>query len=258
MRKSFFIMIATAGLIHPAFAQTLAKVGGVSITLEQVIAADPAAKTDPAIRNKVLIALVNRQAVLNDAKKIGLEQTPDYQTALAQAKENILINLEAKNFAAANPISDQQISDEYNNIFSKPAPDEYRFREILVASFADAQSVITELKAGQSFSILAAKTSTDQSAAIGGEVGWQVATQLSAPILKTLKTMQVGQIAGPISLPQGYVVIQLLGVRLAPKPALDQVKAKISAALQQQEWIDQVIKLRKAQGAQLIVPLAGG
>lgn len=258
MRKTLLATATILGFAGPAGAQTLATIGGVPITMEQVTAADPAAKTDAATRNKVLIALVNRQAVINEAKKSGITQSPDYKAALAQAEDNIAINLTVKNFAASHPVSDQQISDAYNKLFSQPAPEEYRFREILVSSFKDGQSIIADLKSGQEFSILAAKTSQDKSATIGGEVGWQIATQLQAPLLQTLQTMKVGQVAGPVSVPQGFVVLQLLDTRTSPKPTLDQIKPQLTTAIQQQEWIDQVVKWRTAQGAKLIVPLAGG
>jgi peptidyl-prolyl cis-trans isomerase C len=258
MRKLLLLVIAAIGFAEPAAAQTLAKVGGVPITLQQVVAADPAAANDPAARNKVLVVLVNRQAALNEAKSSGIDQTPDYKRALAQAEQNILLSVMANNFIAAHPISDQQVATTYNEIFNKPAPEQYRFRQIVVSSYSAAQSVITDIKNGQDFSILAATMSEDQSAEVGGEVGWRLASQLPAPILVAMKTLKPEEVAGPISFSQGYVVIQLLGMRPAPKPALDQVKPQIVNALQQQEWISQVVKWRAAQGAQLIVPLSGG
>jgi peptidyl-prolyl cis-trans isomerase C len=257
MRKILLLAVAATVFSGPAFAQTVAKVGGVSITLAQVIAADPAAKTDAATRNKVLVALVNRQAVLNEAKTSGLTQTSAYKAALAQAEANITINLEAQNFIEQNPVSAQKLAATYQTVFNKPAPVEYRFRQIMVSSFAAAQTIIGNLKNGQDFSILAAQDSQDASANVGGEVGWQIATQLPAPILQAFKTMKVAQVAGPISLPQGYDVVQLLGTRSAPKPTLDQVKGQLTNALQQQEWVAQIVKLRNAQGAQLIVPISG-
>jgi peptidyl-prolyl cis-trans isomerase C len=249
-------LLATSVAV-PAFAQTVARVGGVSITMGQVIAADPAAKTDPVARHNALIALINRQAVLNEARDSGLTKSAVYKAALAEADENILINLSARNYIQDHPISDQQISDAYKAVFDKPAPDEYRFRQITVASYSSAKTILTDLKNGQDFSILAEAMSQDTSADLGGEVGWQLATRLPAPILKAIKNLKVSEVAGPISIPQGYAVIQLLATRGAPKPTLDQVKGQLTNALEQQEWVNEIIKLRKAQGAQLIVPLSG-
>jgi len=258
MRKIPYFVLAMASFCGTAHAQVLAKVGGVPVTFQEVVAADPAAEKDVTKRNEVLVALINRQAVLNDAKREGLMESSTYNAAVDQAKESIAINLMAKNYSAAHPVSDQQVAATYNQIFSKPAPAQYRIRQILVASFGTAQSVVADLKNGQDFSNLAATISEDQSAAVGGEIGWQLATQLPAPIFEVLKTLKPGEVAGPISLPQGYVVIQLMAIRTAPKPPLAQVKGEISDDIAKQNWINYVIQLRAAQGAQLIVPISGG
>jgi peptidyl-prolyl cis-trans isomerase C len=257
MRTMLTLALLAISISEPAFAQALARVGGVSITLEQVIAADPAAKTDPVARQKALIALIDRQAVINEARNSGLAKSSIYKAAVAEADQNLLINLSAQKYIQDHPISDQMISETYKAVFDKPAPVEYRFRQIIVDSYSSAKTVLTDLKDGQDFSILAGTMSKDASADLGGEVGWQLAARLPAPILKVIKNLKVSEVAGPISIPQGYTVIQLLATRGAPKPTLDQVKGQLTNALEQQEWVNEIIKLRKAQGAQLIVPLSG-
>ena len=104
--------------------------------------------------------------------------------------------------------------------------------------------------------MLAAEKSQDpQTAAMGGEAGWLASTQLLAPILKTVKSLKVGEVTGPVAVPKGYVVLQLLGTRAMPKPTLDEVKQQLTEGLRQQAWNAYVIKLRTEQGARLIVPL---
>lgn len=256
MRKTWLVALGIAVLSGAAHAQVLAQVGGVSITRAQVIAANPAAKNDARVRNQVLVTLINRQAVLNEARKVGIEKTSDYRRAVREQEENVAINMMAERFAKAHPITDKQIEADYRRIFDKTLPLEYRLREILVESFVSAKEVMEVLRHGKSFSILAAEKSQDQAtAALGGETGWQVATRLAAPILKTVKAMKVKEVAGPISTPHGFVVVQLLGKRRTPKPPLDQVKPRIEEAARQQAWIDHIIKLRTEQGAHLIVPL---
>ncbi|MGC8712907.1 MAG: peptidylprolyl isomerase [Leptodesmis sp.] len=258
MRKISLAVFAIVCATGSASAQTMAKVGGVPITLEQVIAANPAAKTNKSVRSSVLFALINRQAVLNAAERLGLAKTPAFETAVDQARQNILIQEMAQRFYKDHPVTQQAIAAEYKKAFDKPFPEEYRLREITMASFKAGKSIITDIKHGKSFTILAAEQSTDKaSGAVGGEVGWQMATHLLAPILKTVKTMKVEQVAGPIAVPQGFAVIQLLGERPTPKPTMDQVTPQITNAIRQHDWIEHVIKLRSQQGAHLVVPLTG-
>lgn len=255
------VLLAGLGVMMftlPAYAQTLAKVGGVPITLQQVIAANPAAKTKQKVRQKTLLILVNRQAIINEAKKTGLENTAAYKQKVAQEKMNVLINMAAHQYIKSHPVKSQQVKQEYDKIFGKPMPMEYRLRVIQTSTYKDAKAALDEIRHGKSFSMVAAEKSQDNAnREIGGELGWQVSTHLIAPVLKTVKTMKVGQVAGPIAISKGFSLIQLLGERRTPKPSFDDVKDKITNELEQKEWVKHVIKLRSEQNAHLVIPLGG-
>lgn len=259
MRKTALIAVLTLFLVGPAWAQTLAEVGGVSITMHDVVQANPKARTNAKLRQRVLITLVNRQAVLNAARKEGVEKGPEYRQDVESAKQNILINLMEKKYEAGHPVTEKAIKAKYDAVFSKKSPTQYRLREIITRSYKSAKEALDKIRRGANFSIVAARMSVDQSTAqLGGELGWQFASRLPAPILKVIKTLKLKQVAGPISVPQGDAVVQLLGERKAPKPSLDQVKDQIKKALARQDWVHHVLKLRAQQGAHLIVPLSGG
>ncbi len=256
MRKLLLAAAVAAGLPGAAQAQVLAQVGGVSITLQEVVAADPAAAKDAAARNKTLLTLINRQAVLNAAERTGIKNNPEYKRALKQADDNLVIQLMARQFTASHPVTDKNMADAYHKIFDTPAPEQYRLRQIITDSYQAGQAVIAEIKGGTSFSIVAADKSQDaQTAALGGEVGWVAAPQLLAPILKAVQPLKVGEVTGPLAVPKGFAVLQLLGKRPAPKPTIDQIKPQLTATVEQQQWDQYVIKLRSEQGAHLVVPL---
>jgi len=258
MRTLLIAAAIAAALPCAALAQVLGQVGGVSITLQQVVAADPAAAKDKAVREKVLLTLINRQAVLNTAERAGISDSPEYKRALKQAGEDIMIRLMAKQFIASHPPSDKEISEAYQKLVKAVAPEQYRLREITTESYKAAAAAIAEIKGGKSFSIIAAETSQDaRTAAIGGETGWIAASQLVAPVLKAVRSLKVGEVTGPVAVPKGFVVLQLLGKRPTPKPALDQIKPQLTAAVQRQQWNSYVLKLRSKQGAHLVIPLPG-
>lgn len=258
MSKTLLVGLGVMMFTLPAYAQTLAKVGGVPVTLQQVIAANPLAKTNKKIRQTTLFGLINRQAVINAANRVHLQDSAAYKDQVAQAKTHILVNLAAQNYVKAHPVKPAQVKQEYDKIFGKPMPMEYRLRVIQVATYKDAKAALDQIKKGDSFSVVAAKVSEDKgSAQVGGELGWQVATHLTAPVLKTVKAMKVGQVAGPVALSKGFSLIQLLGERQTPKPSFDDVKAKITNEMEQREWIQHIIKLRSEQNAHLIIPLTG-
>lgn len=262
MRKLIMGGFAVLGLglaAQQAQAQVLAQVGGDNITLQQVEAANPNAANDPKLRMETIIALVNRQALLNEAHWKGIDQQADYKKAIASSEQDIAINMLADAYFKEHPVSEKTIKDEYNKLMQQKMPQEYRLREILVPSYDVANKVISDLKAGKDFSILAEQLSIDKvSGQLGGEVGWQPATRLRAQVLKTIESMKQGTVAGPISLPEGYAVIQLLGSRTAPKPTFDELKDKIAQQIRQQEWIQYIIKVRGDQHAHLVATKSGG
>lgn len=256
MRKLVLAGVGALGLgliAQQAQAQIVAQVGGVNITRQQVEAANPAAATNEKLRMETIITLVNRQALLNQARRSGLTNSTEYKDALEQAGTNIAINLMVQHYFKDHPVSEKTVRAAYDKLIRQPAPREVRLREILVHSYADADAVISDLKAGQSFSTLAAEKSLDKaSGQLGGEVGWHPESELRAQILKTIQKMKIGSVAGPISVPDGYAVIQLLGTRVPPKPSYDELKDSIARQIRQEEWVQYIIKTRTEQHAHLV------
>ncbi len=256
MRMTLLAAAVLAGLSSAAHAQVLAEIGGVSITLNDVIAANPAAAKDQQVRNSTLVTLINRQAVLNAAAKTGIDKTPDFKRELKQATDTLIIQATAKKFTDSYAVTDKDIEAKYKDIFDKPPPEQYRLRTITSESYDAAQNALNEIKNGASFSNVAAERSQEaQTAALGGETGWLMDKQLLAPILKTVQDMKVGEVVGPVSVPNGYVVLQLMGKRPAPKPTLEEAKQQLIATIKQQAWDKYVLKLRTDQGARLVTPL---
>lgn len=256
MRTLLIAAAIVASLPCAALAQVLAEVGGVSITQQQVVAADPAAAKDKAVHDKVLLTLINRQAMLNAAGKTGIKNTPEYKHASKQADEDTVIRLMEQQFITAHPVSDKDIADAYQKLAEAASTEQYRLREITTDSYQEAEAAIAEVKGGKSFSVVAAEKSQDtQTAPLGGETGWVNRSQLLAPILKAVEPLKPEEVTGPVAVPKGFVVLQLLGKRPTPKPALDQIKPQLTAAIQQQRWNEYVVKLRTEQGAHLVVPL---
>jgi peptidyl-prolyl cis-trans isomerase SurA len=99
---------------------------------------------------------------------------------------------------------------------------EYRLGEIFIpvdnlANSADAQrfaeTVITELRGGASFPLVAAQFSQTQSALEGGELGWEQANQLDPAVARIVTQMPVGAISNPVRVPGGFSVVALQAKR---------------------------------------------
>ena len=91
---------------------------------------------------------------------------------------------------------------------------EYRVGEIFIpvddpANTADAQkfaeTVISELRAGAPFAVVAAQFSQSQTALQGGDLGWVQPNQLDPEVARVVQEMPVGAISNPIQVPGGIV-----------------------------------------------------
>ncbi|HEX4369097.1 MAG TPA: peptidylprolyl isomerase [Rhodopila sp.] len=100
---------------------------------------------------------------------------------------------------------------------------EYRLGEIFIPvdnpdNSADAQrfadTVITELRAGASFPLVAAQFSQTQSALQGGEVGWEQINQVDPAVAKIVTQMPVGAVSNAVRVPGGYSIVTLQGKRV--------------------------------------------
>jgi peptidyl-prolyl cis-trans isomerase SurA len=119
-------------------------------------------------------------------------------------------------------ITDAEVADQQRLLAQQVGKPEYRVGEIFIpvddpANAADAQrfaeTVITELRAGAPFSVVAAQFSQNQTALQGGELGWVQPNQLDPEVARLVGQMPVGAISNPVKVPGGISIVTLQGKR---------------------------------------------
>jgi peptidyl-prolyl cis-trans isomerase SurA len=123
-----------------------------------------------------------------------------------------------------------------------------------------AETVITELRSGGSFPIIAAQFSQGETALQGGALGWVGADQLDPAVAQLVNQMPVGAISNPVPVAGGLVIVQLRGRQQAGASQQDptntvlsvrQVFLPFSTPLNQQNPTDQqrqtMVKLHAIQ-----------
>ncbi|GAB0112565.1 peptidylprolyl isomerase [Acidisoma sp. C75] len=78
-----------------------------------------------------------------------------------------------------------------------------------------AETVITQLRQGAPFPIIAAQFSQGESALQGGALGWVSPDQLDPAVASLVQQMPVGAISNPVSVAGGIVIVQLRGKQIA-------------------------------------------
>lgn len=241
-KKLAVVAILGALACNPAFAEekSAALVNGVSISQASV---DNAVKGEvaqgredsPELRKSIRENLIKRELMAQEAKKIGLDKTPDVLQEMDVAKQSVLINAYLLDYMKKNPISEEVLKQEYESRKAKLGDKEYNARHILVDSEDEAKAIIAQLNKKVKFEKLVAKSKDTGSAAQGGSLGWAVPSNFVPPFAYALKTLKKGEYTKvPVQSQFGWHVIQLDDERALKVPSYEEVKPQLQQRLQQQ------------------------
>ncbi len=256
MFKPASLLLMTALVATPAFAQNVATVNGKPIPaakvdqiVKQVVAQGKQADS-PQLREAIKKDLINREVMIQEADRQGVANRPDVKMALDNARQSIVINAMLQDYVKKNPVKDADIKAEYDKYKSQVGDKEYHARHILVATEDEAKAIIVKLKAGGKFEELA-KQSKDGSAANGGDLDWASAASYVPEFSAAMIKLNKGQITEtPVKTQFGYHVIKLEDTRAAKVPSFDEVKQQVAESIQQRRlaaYRDELAKKAKIQ-----------
>lgn len=169
---------------------------------------------ETAFARDLVSAHVEQRLLARAALDDGLQREPRVQRRLLAARERILAAafMEGRIAAAVTP-------DRVKRLYETQADvtrlgDEVKARHILVASEAEAQAIVEEVRAGGDFAAIARGRSLDRATApLGGEVGWFTKDMMTPPFAAAAFSTAPGDIADPFSTEFGWHVLQVLDRR---------------------------------------------
>jgi len=131
-------------------------------------------------------------------------------------------------------ISDAQIDETLNQITANASKPNYHVAEIYIEATPDiggmsgamegAAAMITQVKGGAPFPLLAQQFSSAASAAKGGDVGWVREGELRPEIDTVIKEMAPGSVSSPIQVPGGVYVVALVDKKISEADTLYKLK----------------------------------
>jgi peptidyl-prolyl cis-trans isomerase C len=158
--------------------QPVATVNGAQITpgmfefYVKNTAGKSVAEISPEQRAQLLDNLVRGEVIAQQAAKDGLDKVGDTASLLALSRLQILEQAGAEQYLKDKTPTEAERQAEYDAQVMLMPKTQYHARHILVASQAQAQKDIDQLKKGAKFEELAKKDSTDASKNQGGDLGW--------------------------------------------------------------------------------------
>ncbi|WP_459772918.1 peptidylprolyl isomerase [Asaia astilbis] len=117
------------------------------------------------------------------------------------------------------------------------------------------KTIITQLRNGAPFPIVAAQFSQAQTALDGGTLGWVQEDSLDPPVVDIVKQMPIGAISNPVKVAGGYVIVTVNGKRTIGHQNVTMVTVRqaffpFASALNPQNPTDQQkLTLQKASAA---------
>lgn len=121
-------------------------------------------------------------------------------------------------------ITDQEINEEAQRIKATKGQTEYKMYQIFLAVDApdqesdvrdSAERLLDQLRQGADFESLAQEFSQDEGALKGGNWGWLRLDQMEPAVAKVIRTVQAGQLVGPVRGTGGYYIAVASETRVA-------------------------------------------
>ena len=202
-----------------------AQTGGRDITLTDVQ------------QQSVVKTLVNMELLSQAAEKAGFDKKPDVQGDIEVSRMSLLAQLYVQDYLKTHAPTPDQLKAAYDAKLKTMDSHQYKARHILVADQTLATNIISQLKKGANFAVLAKQYSMDPgSKDKGGDLGDWFSGQAMVPefsaALATLKKNEITQ--QPVHSQFGWHVIQLEDSRTVPAPSMDDLKEQLDNDLQQQ------------------------
>jgi peptidyl-prolyl cis-trans isomerase C len=256
-----FMVTAAVLAVTPAFAQTapatppapsvqqttppdpvVARVGNDEIHLSDISAAAeglPAQyhnMSSQALYPLLLDQAIDRNALIAYARAKGLDKDQAVQRQMQIAANQVLAD-EVMRREVGPQLTETAIRARYDrDVANKPGEEEVHARHILVASEAEANKIIAELKKGADFATLAKAHSTDPGAAQGGDLGFFKKGDMLPEFAEVAFALKPGQISDkPVKTQYGWHVIKVEERRAAPPPTYAEVHDELRQQLIQED-----------------------
>tara|TARA_Y100001960_G_scaffold227517_1_gene238367 strand:- start:777 stop:1577 length:801 start_codon:yes stop_codon:yes gene_type:complete len=245
----FSVVIATSAMAED---KVIATVNGQPIyqaEMQRNINAIPNFDELPAeqqkiIKDKIIQAVTKLTAVVQEAEKLKVQETPAFKEKMADFKQQLMYSSLLENHIT-NAVTETKLKEYYEKNKKDFIESKAKASHILVATKAEADEVIAKLTAGEDFAKLAKEFSIGPSAADGGNLGWFDKKTMVPEFSEAVFALKTGEFTKQgVQTQFGWHVI-ILEEKVEDTPALfEDVESKIKEVVMQDEvenYLDKII-----------------
>src|SRR6516165_1824309 len=226
---------ALAATAIPPDNPVVARVDGTELRLSDVEAAQkslpPQAQKLPLeqIYPMLLDRLVDGMLITEAGRKEHLDRDPEVQDRLKHYEDRLVQEAYINRAIKAAETEDALKARYQSFVKEKPGREEVHARHILVATEAEAKSVIGELDKGADFAALAKKYSKDPGAESGGDLGYFGHDDMVKEFADAAFALSPGQYTKtPVKTEFGWHVIKVEDRRAGKPPSFEEAREQLS------------------------------
>lgn len=255
-----FMMVCILLIQNLSASEVIATVNNFNITQEEVdlfvrrqLPGSNFNLLTPKQQTAIIDKLIDSKLFLEDAKKIKIDKTYEFEKAMKKLKEKLMLDFWMEKRVEEIRISNMEAKTYYRDNKDKfYQPTSVKVRHILLSTQREARDIIRELKyyrnnqLREKFIELAKKRSTGPSAINGGELNWFIKEQMVPEFSEAAFSLKKGRITKePIKTQFGYHVIYLEDKKEQGLVPFEVVKPNIVKILRSMKFKEKLERLSK-------------
>jgi len=203
---------------------------------------------------RMLDQVVDQKLLAAEALKRKLDSDPRAQRRLEAARERILGDMLVEK-VVETAVNENAIRALYQDQLKQAKQsEEYRARQILLNSQAEAEAVKKLIAAGGSFEALAMERSTDAATRFnGGDLGYFTSDVMPEAYAAALKTAKKGELVGPFKTEAGFAVLKVEDRRPEQPITLETARPQIVRFLTYDEVRELLERLRNRASIKTLI-----
>ena len=214
---------------EPDAETVVARVLGTEIRLGHVIAFaeqlshDYQGLPDDSLYNAIIDQMIRHALLASAGDGAGLRA----RFASENTSRAIVANGVVREIAG-DAVTEEAVRAAYEATYAGREPEpEFRASHILVETKDEAMSILDDLRAGADFAETARARSTGPSGPGGGDLGWFGPGRMVKPFEDAVRSLEVGELSGPVRTEFGWHLILLADRRDQPAPSIEEARGEL-------------------------------
>ena len=199
---------------------------------------------DESMKQNVLRGMVSEHLLFEEAKKKGMDKSPEVTKQLAVVKRKLAVKAFLDD-QSDSLITEGAVKKAYDKLVREKRDErEVRARHILVKDEATAKELHKKIEEGADFEELAKENSMDPgSAKTGGDLGYFTKERMVPEFSKAAFALDKGEVSAPVKSDFGWHIIRQVDKRRVKVPTYNDVKEKLRLELQEEKLNEFVERL---------------